>query len=47
MVLDNSLGALLRDSLLIESAALQRSAVTGSGTRTEQYAGVSTSAELP
>jgi hypothetical protein len=47
LVLDSSGGGLLKDSLLISATALQRTAVTGSGTRTERYSRVSTSAELP
>jgi hypothetical protein len=47
MVIDNEFGALLRDSLLVQSPELQRAAVTGTGTRTEHYSRVSTSANLP
>lgn len=46
LVIDLSGGELLRDSLLIASAELQRTAVTVSGTRTEHYTRVSTSADL-
>ncbi len=47
MVIDNAFGALLRDSLLVQSPELQRAAVTANGTRTEHYSRVSTAANLP
>jgi len=47
MVIDQAGGGLLKDSLLIGSSELLRTAVTGSGARTDHYTRISTSAELP
>ena len=48
LVLDQSGGIILKDSLLIGSTELQRTeVVSGGATRTEHYTRVSTSAELP
>jgi hypothetical protein len=47
MVIDQEIGGLLRDSLLIQSPELQRTdIVSGGATRTDHYTRVSTSADL-